>query len=76
MIKKIESYLNANPKTKYILSTGEGAAFGVVFSYIVGVLNGSGTITVTGLKRTAAMALVNGLTAAYNLWKTPPTPVP
>ncbi len=73
MIAKFQAWLNANPRAKYLLSSAEGASFGVIVSYLVGVVNGTGTFTWAGLKRTIATALVTGITAAYNLWKVPPT---
>ena len=69
MIQKFKDWLNANPTIKMALSTGEGAAFGVIASYLTGIVNGTGTFNGNGLKRTLVAALSTGAVAAYNLWK-------
>ena len=68
----LQSWLNDHPKAKYALSAVEGALIGSVGSYLVGYLNGSGTFTTAGLKRTVVAGITTGVTAIYNTWKTPP----
>jgi len=72
----VQAWLNARPKFKYAVSALEGALFGSVGSYLIGYLNGTGTFTSAGLKRTLVGGLTTGLTAVYNTWKTPPEKQP
>lgn len=72
MLQEIQKWINDRPMVKYAVSTIEGSVFGALGSYLIGYLNGTGTLTAAGLKRTVVAALVTGLTAVYNTWKTKP----
>ena len=72
-MNRLQAWLNSHPTAKYLLSTAEGAMLGVMGSYLTGVVNGVAVLSVDGLKRTAISAVLTGVVAAYNTWKTPPT---
>ena len=72
MIAKIQAWLNLHPVVKSAVATFEGAAFGVLASYLTGIVNDNGAFSGAGLKRTCAMAVSTGLVAVYNMFKTVP----
>lgn len=71
-MKELQAWLNARPRLKYSLSLIEGSLIGGIGSYAIGWLNGTGTLTRDGLKRTLVGAISTGVTAVYNTWKTSP----